>query len=50
MVIPVVPSYFDNAHKLLTIKGQPYVGMVTYGSGRPRSGGASDGSQLPARV
>lgn len=33
MVIPVVPSYFDNAHKLLTIKGQPYVGMVTYGAG-----------------
>ena len=28
-----IPSYFDNARKLLTIKSQPYVGVVTYGAG-----------------
>jgi len=28
-----VSSYFDNATKLLSIQGQPYVGIVTYGMG-----------------
>lgn len=31
--IQTIPSYFDNARKLLTIKSQPYVGIVTYGAG-----------------
>src|SRR5664280_1707205 len=33
MVAQMIPSYFDNARKLLTIKSQPYVGIVTYGAG-----------------
>ena len=33
LVIPVIPSYFDNTHKLLAIKCQPFVGIVTFGAG-----------------
>jgi hypothetical protein len=29
----VMPTYFDNATKLLSLKGHPYLGIVTYGQG-----------------
>ena len=29
----IVPAFFDNATKLLGMKGQPFVGAVTYGAG-----------------
>lgn len=29
----ILPSFFDNATKLLKVKGQKYVGAVTYGAG-----------------
>lgn len=32
-VMQVIPSYFDNARKLLRVEGQSYVGVVTYGAG-----------------
>ncbi len=33
LVLPIYPTYFDNAHKLLSFRGQPYVGIVTFGAG-----------------
>jgi hypothetical protein len=31
--VQLIPSYFDNAQKLLRIEGQPFIGIVTYGAG-----------------
>jgi hypothetical protein len=33
MMVPIYPTYFDNAHKLLSFRGQPFVGIVTFGAG-----------------
>jgi len=33
VTLQVLPAYFDNATKLLVVKGQNHVGMVTYGAG-----------------
>ncbi len=32
-LMQVLPTYFDNATKLLSIQGHPYLGIVTYGTG-----------------
>lgn len=32
-IVQVLPSYFDNATKLLSVKAQSHVGMLTYGAG-----------------